>query len=413
MSETSALEKVERAAEVMAQVVLLGDLSRLAPQDKVKYYSMVCEAAGLDPALRPFAYLRLNGREILYADKGCAEQLRAKNGISVRVTDAKTVEGVYVVTVEGTTREGRVDSATGAVTIKGLSGDNLANALMKAETKAKRRLTLSMCGLGMLDDSEVETIRGAERVDVATTDTPRSTASQPAAPQAGSTQAPPPQAGAGNQAPAPATPAAEEPLDPEAANYCMEVWDATATQRGLDLEASHRILERGLARHGQSLKTMTQSRMDAALGALNDGKLDAAINTEAQAAQPPAAPAPAAPAAGAASQPVTPITTEILATIEPKAQPYVAGLDNEVARIVGSVKDWESFNGAVSELVAGRGINEAAIAHGLSAAAANVGRGGEKAKHLSKITLQTWAAHIAHGWFDWNTGKLTPPAKAA
>src|SRR5439155_4115860 len=27
---------------------------------------------------------------------------------------------------------------------------------MKAETKAKRRLTLSLCGLGMLDESEVE-----------------------------------------------------------------------------------------------------------------------------------------------------------------------------------------------------------------------------------------------------------------
>ena len=32
---------------------------------------------------------------------------------------------------------------------------------MKAETKAKRRVTLSICGLGMLDETEVETIPGA------------------------------------------------------------------------------------------------------------------------------------------------------------------------------------------------------------------------------------------------------------
>jgi len=46
--------------------------------------------------------------------------------------------------------------ATGAVDIKGLTGKNLANAFMKAETKAKRRVTLSICGLGFLDESEVE-----------------------------------------------------------------------------------------------------------------------------------------------------------------------------------------------------------------------------------------------------------------
>jgi len=32
---------------------------------------------------------------------------------------------------------------------------------MKCETKAKRRATLSICGLGMLDESELETIPGA------------------------------------------------------------------------------------------------------------------------------------------------------------------------------------------------------------------------------------------------------------
>ncbi len=38
---------------------------------------------------------------------------------------------------------------------------------MKAETKSKRRVTLSLCGLGMLDESEVETIPGAVRAPVA------------------------------------------------------------------------------------------------------------------------------------------------------------------------------------------------------------------------------------------------------
>jgi hypothetical protein len=41
-----------------------------------------------------------------------------------------------------------------------LKGDALANALMKAETKAKRRVTLSIAGLGWLDETELETVKG-------------------------------------------------------------------------------------------------------------------------------------------------------------------------------------------------------------------------------------------------------------
>jgi hypothetical protein len=39
-----------------------------------------------------------------------------------------------------------------------LKGDALANALMKCETKAKRRVPLSLAGLGWLDETELATI---------------------------------------------------------------------------------------------------------------------------------------------------------------------------------------------------------------------------------------------------------------
>ena len=44
------------------------------------------------------------------------------------------------------------------------TGDPIANAFMKAETKAKRRGTLSICGLGMLDESEIASISSAVKV---------------------------------------------------------------------------------------------------------------------------------------------------------------------------------------------------------------------------------------------------------
>ncbi len=51
----------------------------------------------------------------------------------------------------------RHDDDVGVVCVDKLKGEDKANALMKAVTKAKRRATLSICGLGGIpDESEIE-----------------------------------------------------------------------------------------------------------------------------------------------------------------------------------------------------------------------------------------------------------------
>lgn len=154
------------AAEIMERVIAAGDLGRLSSADRVAYYAATCRSLGLNPLTRPFDYLVLNGKTVLYATKGAADQLRAQRGISVRVVGQTTEADVLVVTVEGSDETGRVDAEIGAVSVGGLRGEALANARMKALTKAKRRLTLSMCGLGMSDESEVDDMPGAVRVRV-------------------------------------------------------------------------------------------------------------------------------------------------------------------------------------------------------------------------------------------------------
>lgn len=149
---------------VMEQVMLKGNLSVLSPQQKIEYYAKTCESLGLNPLTKPFEYITLNGKEVLYATKGCTEQLRQVHGVSIKIVDKQKFDDVYVVTAEASDKNGRYDSATGAVTVAGLKGEALANAMMKAETKAKRRVTLSLCGLNMLDESEVETIPTAKKV---------------------------------------------------------------------------------------------------------------------------------------------------------------------------------------------------------------------------------------------------------
>ena len=76
------------------------------------------------------------------------------------------VDDCLIVTVSVRDRTGREDIATGAVSLAGLKGEALSNAFMKAETKAKRRATLSVCGLAVLDESETDSIAGAARVAV-------------------------------------------------------------------------------------------------------------------------------------------------------------------------------------------------------------------------------------------------------
>jgi hypothetical protein len=142
----------------IADVLINGDLAKLSPENKIIYYTNLCKSLGLNPITKPFAYMKLGGKEVLYALKDATDQLRKLYKVSAEVTDTKQVGDVYVVQTKVTMPDGRSDGATGAVNIKGLFGDSLANALMKAETKSKRRATLSICGLGLLDESEIETI---------------------------------------------------------------------------------------------------------------------------------------------------------------------------------------------------------------------------------------------------------------
>lgn len=162
---TTAIAANESPSELLERVVIGGDLSKLQPGERLQYYREVCTSLGLNPLTRPFQYLTLNGKLILYASRDATDQLRRQQGVSIQIVAREQHGDVYAVTARATTAGGRADESIGAVTTAGLKGDALANALMKAETKAKRRVTLSICGLGMMDETEVETVPGAVRVE--------------------------------------------------------------------------------------------------------------------------------------------------------------------------------------------------------------------------------------------------------
>jgi hypothetical protein len=147
-----------KAGEIIEAVIARGDIAALTPEERAKYYSRVCQSVGLNPMTRPFEYITLNGKLTLYARKDATDQLRAIHEVSVTDLIESERDGVFVVTAKVVNGKGRMDAAKGAVSVQGLKGEALANALMKAETKAKRRATLSICGLGFLDETEIEDI---------------------------------------------------------------------------------------------------------------------------------------------------------------------------------------------------------------------------------------------------------------
>lgn len=160
---SSSLQTAGQAqlSQAIESVLIQGDLSKLNALERVQYYRGVCQSVGLNPLTKPFDYITLNGKLTLYAKRDATDQLRKIHGVSITVTAREKHDDVYVVTARARTPDNREDESTGAVHIGMAKGEALANLFMKAETKAKRRVTLSICGLGLLDETEVESVEGS------------------------------------------------------------------------------------------------------------------------------------------------------------------------------------------------------------------------------------------------------------
>jgi hypothetical protein len=192
----NAVRTIERPdpGTIMEQVIIKGDLLALEPAERARYYMELCESLGLNPLTKPFEYIELDdgkgGKKLtLYATRGGTDQLRRIHKVDTHIVARELVDGVYVVTARATLPDGRTDESIGAVplvkeggqwqtansgkryfqsdgTFAPLSPSDRANAMMKAETKAKRRVILSAVGLGWTDESELDTIRNSRFVQV-------------------------------------------------------------------------------------------------------------------------------------------------------------------------------------------------------------------------------------------------------
>ena len=146
---------------VIGNILMKGDIAGLTPQQQVDYLRQLCAALHLNPLLQPFAIVNFKGKTVLYATRNCTDQLSTHHKISrQRLTPQHdTSRGVYIETVTATLPSGRSHTDIGAVPLAAnTTGEPAAIAMMKALTKANRRAVIGLCGLGMIDESELETV---------------------------------------------------------------------------------------------------------------------------------------------------------------------------------------------------------------------------------------------------------------
>lgn len=142
---------------IIENLILQGDIAGMNSEQRVEYVTKMCGSLGLNPLTKPFQILVLKGKTVLYATKDCTEQLRKVHTVSITDLKFEQIGDILLrCTATAADRYGKLDISTGVLAIAGLKGEDLANAMMKVETKAKRRVTLSICGLGFLDESAVE-----------------------------------------------------------------------------------------------------------------------------------------------------------------------------------------------------------------------------------------------------------------
>lgn len=164
-------------AERIEQALAGNDLSGLTPVERVQLILATCRSIGVNHLTGPFGYIQFKEREdddtaklVLYAKADCAFQLSKIHRVTEMAPPKRWSEsGFLCAEVYLRDGQGRVKSDIGVVSTQyysrkdskwhDMAGTMLANAMMKVGTKAYRRAVLRLCGLGLLDESELDTMQ--------------------------------------------------------------------------------------------------------------------------------------------------------------------------------------------------------------------------------------------------------------
>lgn len=153
------------------RVILRGDLNNLTEIERLQFNFAMCRSLGLNPLTYPIDYISHKGKMTPYVNAIGVAQLREIHGISVKIVRSQKDDEFIYTTAEAKNRDGRSEESTAIVPIvdnygKKLKGQDKANAIMKCETKAKRRATLALCGIPWADSGNIKKSEYADPIDL-------------------------------------------------------------------------------------------------------------------------------------------------------------------------------------------------------------------------------------------------------
>jgi len=137
------------------------NLETLSEEQRTKYLFEASEYFGLPGSLNALDLIWMHDEKTgmkklaAYARKGTTDILRGIHGIEITALNPANGDGYVSFIAVGKDKTGRQEMAVGACDLSGLKGDKVAYAVMTAQTRAMRRLTLQFVGGGLLDESEV------------------------------------------------------------------------------------------------------------------------------------------------------------------------------------------------------------------------------------------------------------------
>jgi hypothetical protein len=146
---TPSFQKAELA-------LMRGDLRGLTRGQVAEVVASLCERMGIDPSLAPIDVIPTReGKLIPYINAKGAAELRRRHGLEVTSIEVvKERAGLVVLRCVLRGQDGRTDQAFGAAEWREDRPQDEARSWMVAETRAKRRATMSAVGIFLEGPSE-------------------------------------------------------------------------------------------------------------------------------------------------------------------------------------------------------------------------------------------------------------------
>lgn len=148
----------------MLAILARGNIASLSEEDRTKYILALCDALALDPRFKPIDLISGQGGTVTpYLNRGATDSLARREGIQrTTVVAPKEVEINGVKCVLCVARATDVKTGRYEERVATAVNKDPGNSFMKVETKAIRRATIALLGIGLLDESELDGIRGAD-----------------------------------------------------------------------------------------------------------------------------------------------------------------------------------------------------------------------------------------------------------